>query len=189
MGIKEANNVIELFKGEFVTCNTQLDHQRQDLCCLEARVKKEELATEVQFQDLIFALERNNALLKRIKHLEKDAYLNGLSMSLMNLTERLIGMEGHLCHCTKDKEKGREVVKMEIDDNALVYESEEGKYHPAPTTPGPVMTKLIPIAQDLEGGKAKQEKTELCGCSLEDHPIIISDDNISVMENATLIPI
>ena len=125
-----------------VTCNTWFDHQRNDLCRLEEEKKA--------FQNRLEFLEKENH--------KKDAYLDGLAMSITSLTECLNDMEGRLCYCSEGKGKGRGVVKMEVDDGALVYESEEeGEYYLAPTTPGPVMTTLIPIAQDLKGGKVKEE--------------------------------
>ena len=192
-GVTESDTILEDFKGEFITINTRLDRQRKDLRCLELTLNKTKNGTEAQFQDVVFIMEENQALHKRIEHLEeegreKDVYLDGLAMSTANLIKHLNNMEGRLCHCSDGKGKGKEIVKMEVDDNRLVYESEEGEYHLAPVTPGPVMTKLIPIAQDPEGGEVKEEGFESCGCGLEDHSIVISNNNITVAENTVAIP-
>ena len=112
------------------------------------------MSNQVQVQDLIFYHEENKALQQRVKRLEeenckKDTYLDGVMMSITTLTNRLNDMEGQLCHCSEGKGKRKDIIKMEVDDDKLVHESEEeGEYQPASVTPGPIMTKLIPIDQD-----------------------------------------
>ena len=92
-------------------------------------------------------------------------------------------MMDQLCHYSEGKGKKREIViKMEEESEGLEYASED-EYKTAPGTSEMVVMELIPIEQDLESSGILQEVRELCGCGLEDHPIIISEDKVIVAEN------
>ena len=88
-----------------------------------------------------------------------------------------------LCHYSKGKGKEREIViKMEEEEEGLEYAS-NGKYKTVPSMSGVVVRELIPIKQDLESREVIQEVKESCGCSLEEHPIVISNNKVNVAKN------
>ena len=94
-----------------------------------------------------------------------------------------------LCHCSEGKGKEREVVvKIKEESEELEYASED-EYQTAPGTGEVMVTELIPLEQDPEEGEIPSEVQETCGCGLPDHPIVIEDNNVSVVENAVAIPI
>jgi len=73
-------------------------------------------------------------------------------------------------------------VKIEEESEELEYVS-EGEYRTAPGTSEVVVRELVPIEQDLESRGILQEVQEVCGCGLPDHPVVISDDEVTVAEN------
>jgi len=73
-------------------------------------------------------------------------------------------------------------VKVGEESDDLEYAS-DGKYNIVPGTGEVVVRELVPIKQDLEGGRIPQDVQEACGCRLLDHPVIISDNEVTVAEN------
>ena len=119
----------------------------------------------------------------------REAQVDGLVNSVDELRATINSMMDRLCHCSEGKGKEREVVvKIEEESEELEYASED-EYRMAPGTGEVMVTELVPIDQDPEGGKIPSEVQETCGCGLPDHPIVIEDDNVSVAENVVAIPI
>ena len=138
--------------------------------------------------------EINHDLGSRVASLEEEsrvheARVDGLVNSVDELRATINSMMDWLCHCSEGKGKEREiVVKVEEESEGLEYASED-KYRTAPGTGEVMVTELVPFEQDLEGGGIPSEVQESCGCGLLDHPVVISDDNVSVAENTIAIPI
>ena len=136
----------------------------------------------------------NEDLSSRVAVLEeearvREAQVDGLVNSVDELRATINSMMDRLCHCSEGKGKEREVVvKIEEESEELEYASED-EYRTAPGTGEVMVTELVPIDQDPEGGKIPSEVQETCGCGLPDHPIVIEDDNVSVAENSVAIPI
>lgn len=113
-----------------------------------------------------------------------DLYIDGLNNSVNDLHATVNSMLDCLCHCSEGKGKEREIIiKMEEESEGLEYASED-EYKMAPSTSEVVVRELILIKQDPESGEVMQEAKESCGCGLEDHPIIISEDEVTVVNNA-----
>jgi len=78
---------------------------------------------------------------------------------------------------------------MEEESNALEFTLED-EYQMAPKTSEVIIRELIPIEQGPESGEAIQEEGhQSCRCRLEDHPIIISDEEVTITKNIILVRI
>ena len=62
-------------------------------------------------------------------------------------------------------------------------EHDSDRYQTTPNTDGAIITKLFPIGQDLEGREAKQEEVESCVCGAEEHSILVSDTELTIVKN------
>lgn len=108
----------------------------------------------------------------------KDTYINRLAMSLDKFYAQINSMEDWLCHCSEGKGKEREVIKAEEVIQELKYASED-EYQTAPNTGGATIIELLLI--DMEEGKGMVEGTSGCQkCGVENHPIIISDNEHAI---------
>jgi len=119
----------------------------------------------------------------------REAQVNGLVNSVDELWATINSMMDWLCHCLEGKGKEREIViKIEEESKELEYASED-EYRMVPGTGKVVVTELVPIEQDPESREIPSEVQETCGCGLPDHPIVITDDNVTVAENTVAISI
>jgi len=138
--------------------------------------------------------EVNQDLSSRVAILEeeariREAQVDRLVNSVDELRATINSMMDRLCHCSEGKGKEREVVvKIKEESEELEYALED-EYWTAPGTGEVMVMELIPLEQDPEEGEIPSEVQETCGCGLPDHPIVIEDNNVSVVENAVAIPI
>jgi len=81
-----------------------------------------------------------------------EAQVDGLVNSVDELRATINSMMDRLCHCSEGKGKEREVVvKIEEESEELEYASED-EYRTAPGTGEVMVTELVPLEQDPEGG-------------------------------------
>ena len=136
-----------------------------------------------ELYDINHNLSCHVAVLEEEVHVH-DTYIDELNHSINELCTTINSMVDHLCHCSEGKGKEREVVvKMEEESEGLEYASDD-EYKTVPGTSKVVVRELIPIERDLESREVMQEAKESCGCSLEDYPIFISEDKVTIAENA-----
>ena len=165
-----------------------------DLNTQKERTNKHKELLLVYGRQLRTQKEVNQDLSSRVVTLEeearvREAQVDGLVNSVDELRATINSMMDRLCHCSEGKGKEREVVvKIEEESEGLEYASED-EYRMAPGTGEMMVTELVPIEQDPESGEIPSEVQETCGCGLPDHPIVIEDDNVSVVENTVAIPI
>jgi len=121
--------------------------------------------------------------------MEEEAQVNRLVNSVDELRATINSIMDRLCHCSEGKGKEREiVVKIKEESEGLEYTSED-EYRMVPGTGKVMVTELVPFERDPESGEIPSEVQETCGCRLLDHPIVIADDNVTMVENAVAIPI
>ena len=123
----------------------------------------------------------NQDLSSHVAALEEEAHVHEAQVDKLRAT--INSMMDQLCHCSEGKGKEREInVKIEEESEGLEYASED-KYKIAPGTGEVVVRELVPIKQDLESRGIPQEVQEACGCELPDHPVVISNDEVTVAKN------
>ena len=112
-----------------------------------------------------------------------EAQVDGWLNFVDELHATINSMMDWLCHCSEGKGKEREIdVKMEEELDELEYVS-NGEYKTVPGMNEVVVRELIPIKQDLESRGIPQEVQEACGCGLLDHPVMISNDEVTLAKN------
>ena len=105
---------------------------------------------------------------------ECDTLIFGLFNWVDKLKASVNSISDCLCHYSEEKKKG--IIKREKEDVELEYTSNNG-YFPALEATMAAISKLISFNPSMGSREAiLEDGNESCGCGVEEHPIIFSND-------------